>query len=79
MLVRRLSPIWSSPGLVPFLGGPGQCEYFCTKPAPTDLTCTTPAYMAVLRWNRVSNLELSVPEVETLSPGHRGLIKIPEE
>ncbi|GBM29351.1 hypothetical protein AVEN_175989-1 [Araneus ventricosus] len=41
--------------------------------APTDLACTRPAYTAVFRWKRVSNLEPSGPEVETLSPGHRGL------
>ncbi|GBL85951.1 hypothetical protein AVEN_63254-1 [Araneus ventricosus] len=40
--------------------------------ASTDLTCTRLAYMAVLRWNRVSNLEISSPKVETLPPGHRG-------
>ncbi|GBN29803.1 hypothetical protein AVEN_33460-1, partial [Araneus ventricosus] len=50
---------------------------FCTTPeggnlATTDLTCTRPAYTAVLQWNRVSNLEPSTPEVETLPPGHRG-------
>ncbi|GBM57777.1 hypothetical protein AVEN_90947-1 [Araneus ventricosus] len=37
--------------------------------APTDLACTRPAYTAVLRWNRDSNLQPSDPE--TLPPGHR--------
>ncbi|GBL78564.1 hypothetical protein AVEN_65165-1 [Araneus ventricosus] len=32
--------------------------------------CAPPAYAAVLRWNRISNLEPSDPE--TLQPGHRG-------
>ncbi|GBN39969.1 hypothetical protein AVEN_197807-1 [Araneus ventricosus] len=32
MLVGRLSPRWSSSGLAPFLGRPGQCGYFCTTP-----------------------------------------------
>ncbi|GBL80633.1 hypothetical protein AVEN_225303-1 [Araneus ventricosus] len=72
------SPLWSSPGLTPLLGGPRQCGYFCTTPAgghlvPTDLTCTRPAYTAVLRWNRVSDLEPSGTEVEKLPPGHHGL------
>ncbi|GBL96494.1 hypothetical protein AVEN_229939-1 [Araneus ventricosus] len=31
--------------------------------APTDLTCTRPAYRTVLRWNRVSNLEPSGPRL----------------
>ncbi|GBN85405.1 hypothetical protein AVEN_29743-1 [Araneus ventricosus] len=34
--------------------------------SPTVLTCTKPAYMVVFRWNGVSNLEPSGPEVETL-------------
>ncbi|GBM11562.1 hypothetical protein AVEN_245893-1 [Araneus ventricosus] len=38
MLVGRLSPRWSSPGLAPFLGRPGQCGYFCTTPAEGRLT-----------------------------------------
>ncbi|GBN30216.1 hypothetical protein AVEN_261926-1 [Araneus ventricosus] len=33
MLMERLSPHWSSTGLPPFLGRPGQCGYFCTAPA----------------------------------------------
>ncbi|GBM32743.1 hypothetical protein AVEN_83716-1 [Araneus ventricosus] len=32
MLVERLSPRWSSTGLTPFLGRPGQCGYFCATP-----------------------------------------------
>ncbi|GBO26046.1 hypothetical protein AVEN_205295-1, partial [Araneus ventricosus] len=74
MLVGRLSPRWSSPVLTPFLRKPDQCRYFCTTPAgghltTTDLTRTRPVYMAVLRWDRVSNLEPSIPEVKTLEPG----------
>ncbi|GBN24773.1 hypothetical protein AVEN_146830-1 [Araneus ventricosus] len=38
--------------------------------ATTDVTCTRPAHMAVLRWNRVSNLEPSCSKVEILPPGH---------
>ncbi|GBN80639.1 hypothetical protein AVEN_21364-1 [Araneus ventricosus] len=33
MLVEQLSPCWSSTGLTPFLGRPGQCGYFCTTAA----------------------------------------------
>ncbi|GBL78705.1 hypothetical protein AVEN_65267-1 [Araneus ventricosus] len=40
--------------------------------AQTDLACTRPAYTVVLRWNRVSNLEPSGLEAETLPPSHRG-------
>ncbi|GBL83740.1 hypothetical protein AVEN_132648-1 [Araneus ventricosus] len=42
--------------------------------APADLTCTRATYTAVLRWNRVSNLKPSGPEVKTLPPGHHGLV-----
>ncbi|GBN30535.1 hypothetical protein AVEN_192517-1 [Araneus ventricosus] len=47
MLVGRLSP-----RLIPFLGKPGQCGYFCTTPqggrfAPTYLACTRPDYRTV--------------------------------
>ncbi|GBL98144.1 hypothetical protein AVEN_268239-1 [Araneus ventricosus] len=38
--------------------------------ALTDLTCTRPV---VHRWNQVSSLQPSGPEIETLPPGHRGL------
>ncbi|GBL85810.1 hypothetical protein AVEN_63149-1 [Araneus ventricosus] len=41
--------------------------------ASTDFTCTRPAYTAVFRWNRVSNLESSDLEAETLPQGHRCL------
>ncbi|GBM11268.1 hypothetical protein AVEN_267830-1 [Araneus ventricosus] len=37
--------------------------------ALTNLTCTRSAYTAVLWWNRVSNLEPSGHEAETLPPG----------
>ncbi|GBN70559.1 hypothetical protein AVEN_44971-1 [Araneus ventricosus] len=40
--------------------------------APTDLTSTRPAYTAVLWWNRVSRLEPSGPEADTVPPGHHG-------
>ncbi|GBN58749.1 hypothetical protein AVEN_17161-1 [Araneus ventricosus] len=54
---------------------------FRTTPAggylpSTNLTCTRHASKEVLPWNRVSNLEHTGPETETLSPGHRGLIRI---
>ncbi|GBM07032.1 hypothetical protein AVEN_63474-1 [Araneus ventricosus] len=39
---------------------------------PTELTCTIPAHMAILRWNRVSSLEHSSLEAETLLSRHRG-------
>ncbi|GBM66311.1 hypothetical protein AVEN_87295-1 [Araneus ventricosus] len=48
MLVERLSPRWSSTGLTPFLGRPGQCGYFCTTPTGRrlatmyDLACNRP-------------------------------------
>ncbi|GBO02250.1 hypothetical protein AVEN_89404-1 [Araneus ventricosus] len=41
--------------------------------SPTyDLTCNKPKHMADLQWNRVSNMEPSGPEAETLPLGHRG-------
>ncbi|GBL72677.1 hypothetical protein AVEN_127924-1 [Araneus ventricosus] len=33
---------------------------------PSDFTCNTPTFLADLLWNRVSNLEPSNPETETL-------------
>ncbi|GBM29475.1 hypothetical protein AVEN_255856-1 [Araneus ventricosus] len=45
MLVERLSPRWSSTGLTPFLGRPGQCGYFYATPTggcldtTNDLAC----------------------------------------
>ncbi|GBM37442.1 hypothetical protein AVEN_221578-1 [Araneus ventricosus] len=48
MLVGRPSHRWSSSGLTPFLGRPGQCEYFCSHqredvwPPTYDLTCNRP-------------------------------------
>ncbi|GBL78958.1 hypothetical protein AVEN_48925-1 [Araneus ventricosus] len=50
MLVELLSPRWSSTGLTPFLGRPGQCGYFYATPtggrlATTyDLTCKCPIH-----------------------------------
>ncbi|GBN46103.1 hypothetical protein AVEN_178028-1 [Araneus ventricosus] len=38
--------------------------------APADLACTRPASMAILRWNRVSDLAPSGPEVESLPLGY---------
>ncbi|GBL68586.1 hypothetical protein AVEN_120652-1 [Araneus ventricosus] len=78
-LVRRLSPRWSSPGLAPFFGRPGQCGYFCTRPtlgrlAPYVLFNVKQAqYSTDLQWNRVSNMELSLSKAATLPLGHRGL------
>ncbi|GBO28048.1 hypothetical protein AVEN_25587-1 [Araneus ventricosus] len=40
MLVERLSPRWSSPGLTPFLGRPGQCGYFYATPTGGRLATT---------------------------------------
>ncbi|GBN92045.1 hypothetical protein AVEN_60093-1 [Araneus ventricosus] len=40
MLVERLSPRWSSTGLAPFLGRPGQCGYFCVTPTEGRLAST---------------------------------------
>ncbi|GBM52620.1 hypothetical protein AVEN_16734-1 [Araneus ventricosus] len=48
MLVERLSPRWSSTGLTPFLGRPGQCGYFYATPTggrlatSYDLACNKP-------------------------------------
>ncbi|GBM49248.1 hypothetical protein AVEN_70998-1 [Araneus ventricosus] len=42
--------------------------HFTTK----NLTCTRPTYMAVLRWNRDSNLEPSSLDAEILPPCHHG-------
>ncbi|GBO07272.1 hypothetical protein AVEN_169048-1 [Araneus ventricosus] len=50
---------------------------FCTTPAggrlprTYDLACNRSTYTETLQWNRVSNLELSSSEAETLSLGHR--------
>ncbi|GBM22983.1 hypothetical protein AVEN_172331-1 [Araneus ventricosus] len=42
--------------------------------SPTyDLACNRSTYKTDLRWNRVSNLEPSSPEAETLSLDHRDL------
>ncbi|GBL75604.1 hypothetical protein AVEN_154928-1 [Araneus ventricosus] len=40
MLVERLSPRWSSTGLAPFLGRPGQCGYFYATPTGGRLAIT---------------------------------------
>ncbi|GBL90014.1 hypothetical protein AVEN_178411-1 [Araneus ventricosus] len=51
---------------------------FRTRPAEGHLAPTDLRYRwnrvptVVLLWNRVSNLEPSVPEAETLQPGYRG-------
>ncbi|GBN00446.1 hypothetical protein AVEN_123039-1 [Araneus ventricosus] len=37
----------------------------------TDLTRTSPTHTAILRWNRVSSLEPSDPEAETVPTDHR--------
>ncbi|GBM09602.1 hypothetical protein AVEN_29448-1 [Araneus ventricosus] len=48
MLVERLSPLWSSTGLTPFLGRPGRCGYFYATlteghlTTTIDLTCNRP-------------------------------------
>ncbi|GBO40477.1 hypothetical protein AVEN_130492-1 [Araneus ventricosus] len=39
-----------------------------------DLECNGPPYTADLRWNRVSSLRPSCPEVGTLPLGRRGLV-----
>ncbi|GBO24564.1 hypothetical protein AVEN_1425-1 [Araneus ventricosus] len=81
MLVERLSPRWSSTGLTPFLGRPGQCGYICATTTGGRLTTTyrfnvqQATYTADLRWNQVSSLLPSGPEVETLLLGHRSHIK----
>ncbi|GBO03695.1 hypothetical protein AVEN_169104-1, partial [Araneus ventricosus] len=41
--------------------------------APMNLPCTRPVYMVVLGWNRVSSLEPSGPEAETLPLSHCGI------
>ncbi|GBN14686.1 hypothetical protein AVEN_123658-1 [Araneus ventricosus] len=40
--------------------------------ALTDLTCTSPTHTAILLWNRVSSLEPSSPEGETVPTGQSG-------
>ncbi|GBM52154.1 hypothetical protein AVEN_265627-1 [Araneus ventricosus] len=82
MLVERLSPRWSSTGLTPFLGRPGQCGYFYATPtggrlATTfDLACNRPHTRWIFSGIGFSNLEPSGPKAETLSLGHRGLIHL---
>ncbi|GBM77606.1 hypothetical protein AVEN_165632-1 [Araneus ventricosus] len=50
MLVERLAPRWSSTGLIPFLGRPGQCGYFYATPTGVRLatmygsTCNRPIH-----------------------------------
>ncbi|GBO34672.1 hypothetical protein AVEN_136780-1 [Araneus ventricosus] len=79
MLVGRLSPRWSPPGLTPSLGRPDQCGYFYTTPAegdvwpPTyDLTCNRPHTRRIFSgivfrtWN-------PGPEADTLPLGYCGL------
>ncbi|GBM38128.1 hypothetical protein AVEN_1522-1 [Araneus ventricosus] len=43
--------------------------------SPHGFSAHQAVYTAALRWKRVSNLEPSGPEVETLPPCHRGLRK----
>ncbi|GBN88796.1 hypothetical protein AVEN_250810-1 [Araneus ventricosus] len=67
MLVERLSPRWSSSGLTPFLGRPGQCGYFCATPtggrlATTyDLTCNRPHTRRIFGGIGFQACDLSVP------------------
>ncbi|GBN58597.1 hypothetical protein AVEN_259673-1 [Araneus ventricosus] len=52
---------------------------FHTTPAAErlcDLACTMPLCTADLQWNRVSNLQPSGSEAETLPVGHRGIFGI---
>ncbi|GBM34840.1 hypothetical protein AVEN_208042-1 [Araneus ventricosus] len=64
----------TTPELAPALqtSAPHQREDVC--PSTQDLACNRPP-TTDLQWNRVSNLEPSGPEVETLPLGHRGLQK----
>ncbi|GBO16968.1 hypothetical protein AVEN_201507-1 [Araneus ventricosus] len=73
MLMERLPPRWSSTGLTPFLGSPGQCATPTGGRLATmyDLTCNRAPYTADLQWNRVSNLKPSSLKAETLPLVHR--------
>ncbi|GBM88167.1 hypothetical protein AVEN_198837-1 [Araneus ventricosus] len=85
MLVERLSPHWSSTGLTPFLGRPGQRGYFCATPmgrrlvTAYDLAFSRLTYIAHHQWNRVLNLESIGSKAGNLPLGHRGLQKFTED
>ncbi|GBO24043.1 hypothetical protein AVEN_31794-1 [Araneus ventricosus] len=73
MLAERLSPRWSSTGLTPFLGKPGQCGYFYATPtggrlATTyDLACNRPHTRRIFSGNGFRTL--SPPATLTLNEG----------
>ncbi|GBO24069.1 hypothetical protein AVEN_117670-1 [Araneus ventricosus] len=85
MLVERLSLRWSSTGLTPFLGRPGQLWVFLhyTNGRTFDhyirFNVQQASYTADLQWSQVSNMKPSGPKAETLPLGHRGLFKIRKE
>ncbi|GBL98069.1 hypothetical protein AVEN_84575-1 [Araneus ventricosus] len=53
MLVERLSPRWSSTGLSPFLGRPGQCGYFYATPTGGRLATTYDLVCSRLHTRRI--------------------------
>ncbi|GBM19446.1 hypothetical protein AVEN_259353-1 [Araneus ventricosus] len=63
--LQTLNPMGKS---VDVVWAPQQREDVC--PAAYDLIRNRPTYTADLQWNRVSNLEFSDPEAETLPLGH---------
>ncbi|GBO25576.1 hypothetical protein AVEN_35227-1 [Araneus ventricosus] len=73
---ERLSPRWSSTGLVPFLGRPGQCECFYATPTGGrlatmyDLACNGPHTRRIFSG---IGFRAWSPSDETLPLGHRGL------
>ncbi|GBM17994.1 hypothetical protein AVEN_238391-1 [Araneus ventricosus] len=75
-MLMRLSPRWSSTGLTPFLGRPGQCGYFYAPPTGVrltttyDLVCNRPHTWRIFSGigSRTWNLEPSGPKAETLPP-----------
>ncbi|GBO46417.1 hypothetical protein AVEN_164343-1, partial [Araneus ventricosus] len=82
MLVERLSPRWSSNGLTPFLGRPGQCEYFCATPTvgrlatAYDLACSRPHTRRIFRGIGFRAWNPPGPNAEALPLGHRSLRKL---
>ncbi|GBL90788.1 hypothetical protein AVEN_188774-1 [Araneus ventricosus] len=74
MLVRRLPPRWSSPGLAPFLGRPGQCGYSFTTPAggrlatAYDLACNGPLAGRIFNGIGSRTWNPPAPDVTTKPP-----------
>ncbi|GBN23273.1 hypothetical protein AVEN_35958-1 [Araneus ventricosus] len=74
MLVERPSPRWSSTGLTPFLGRPGQCGYLYATPTAErlattyDLTCNKPHTRRIFSGSRFRTLRPQSRDLTTRPP-----------